>query len=325
MIGRRAFISGLLGGVLATPFSVRPQPTSKPPVLGVLVTDAAHNTSLPLLLQGLRDLGYIDGKNIVVEIRSADGKAERFPLLAKELVQLKPDVVYATGPAAIKAARGATTTISIVALDLESDPVEAGWARSLAHPAGNVTGLFLNLPSLTGKWLELITQVIPDARHVTILWDPSTGSAQLNAAKEVAQRLPIDLSIIKFRGATELESALPPELDTRSHAIVMLSSPAINVESKSIAALTTKHRLAAISPFREFADAGGLMSYGPKFDDFRGRAALFVDRIIKGANAGDVPIEQPTKFELVVNLKTAKALGVVIPQSVLVRADDIIE
>ena len=289
---RRTFIGTVAGGLLAVPRVADAQQAGKRPVVGVLITDARRSLTIPLLVQGLGDLGYVDGKNIVIEIRSAGGKPEAFRGLAAELVQLKVDVIFAAGPAAIRAASDATTAIPIVALDLETDPVQAGWVRSLARPGSNITGLFLDLPDLAGKWLELLREAVPGIRRVGLLWDSTTGSAQLIAAKAAAQRL---------------------------------SSPNIYQASKQIADFVVKNRVPAISPFRSFADAGGLMAYGPKFDDFRRRAALYVDKILKGAKPGDLPIEQPTTFELVINMKAAKALGLTIPQALLLRADEVIQ
>ena len=300
------------------------QQARKLPAVGVLFTDARNNISLPILVDGLRDLGYVDGKNIVIEIRSAGGKPEALPALAAELVQRHVDVLYATGPAAIKAARSATAVTPIVALDLESDPVQAGWARSIARPGGNITGLFLDLADLPGKWLQLLREAAPGIRQVGLAWDSTTGPGQLTAATAAAQGLGIELHVMEFRSAEDLGSALEGGVSAGSRAVVLLSSPLISVGSPQIAEFTVKHRLPAISPFRRFADAGGLMSYGPDFDNFRRRAAAYVDRILRGAKAGDLPIERPTKHELVLNAKTAKTFGLRIPQTLLVRADEVI-
>jgi len=297
----------------------------KLPVVGVLLTNMAGNVSFPILIKGLRELGYIDGKNIRIEVRSAGGKSDALPTLAIELVQLKVNVLYVTGPAAIRAARNATTAIPIVALDLETNPVEAGWAKTLARPGGNLTGLFLDLPGLAGKWLELLRQAVPGLRHVGLLWDSTTGPAQLIAAKAAAQRLGIEVQVMEIRAEDELDAALTTGIDGGSRAIVMLSSPLISTRSRQLADLVMKTRLPAISLFRTFAEDGGLMAYGPKFDDFRLRSASYVDKILRGAKPGDLPIERPTTFELVINLKTAKALGLTIPKSLLLRANEVIQ
>jgi putative ABC transport system substrate-binding protein len=325
VIDRRTFVSIVAGNLLAIARIARGQTPGKPPVLGVLVTDSGNNISLPILVQGLRDLGYVDGKNLVVAVRSAGGSPDALPARAAELVKLEVDVIYATGPAAIKAAMDATKSIPIVALDLETDPVKAGWARTLARPGGNLTGLFLDVPGLAAKWLELLKAAAPAVRSVALLWDSSTGTAQLDAAVAAAPGLELDLHVIEARNAVGLDAALSVGVGAGASAMVLLSSPLVSASSTQLANFVVKNRLPAISPFRRFADAGGLMSYGPDFDDFRGRSASYVDRILRGAKPAEMPIEQPTKFELAINLKSAKALGLTIPQSLLVRADALIK
>ena len=325
MIDRRTFIGTLAGSSLALSRIARGQAARKVPVVGVLIFDAVGSISLPILVKGLRDLGYVDGRNIVLAIRSAGGVPAAFAARAAELVELKVDVIYATGPAAIAAAKEATATIPIVALDLESDPVKAGWAGSLARPGGNLTGLFLDVPGLAAKWLELLNVAAPAVRRVGLVWDSSTGSAQLNAAKAAAPRFAFDLHVIEVRSANDLDAALSGGVRAGTRAMVMLSSPLISTSFTQLADFVVKNGLPAISPFRKFAATGGLMSYGPDFDDFRARSASYVDKILKGAKPGDLPIQQPTKFEFVINLKTAKTLGLSIPQSLLLRADEVIQ
>jgi putative ABC transport system substrate-binding protein len=208
---------------------------------------------------------------------------------------------------------------------LETDPVQAGWAQSLARPGGNITGLFLNLSILTGKWLELLRTAVPAIRRVGLLWDSTTGSAQLTAMKAAAQQFEIELQVLEIRNTGELDAALRAAVSGDSKAMAMLSSPIVRNSSKEIADFTVKNRLPAISAFRPFADFGGLMSYGPDLEEFFRRCATYVDKILKGAKPGDLPIEQPRKFELVINMKTAKALGLTIPQSLLLRADEVIQ
>jgi ABC-type uncharacterized transport system substrate-binding protein len=322
---RRAFIGVVAVGLLADTHVADGQTRGRLPVVGVLVTDIPNNLSLPILRQGLRDLGYIDGKNIVIAVRSADGTPDAFPARAAELVQLKVDVIFTTGPAATSAAKAATTTIPIVAIDLETDPVQAGWARNLGRPGGNITGLFLDFPSLAGKWLELLKEAAPAVRRIGLVWDSTTGSAQLIAAKAAALRFKLDPQVIGFRNADDLDAALIAGVSAGARAIVLLSSPLVSTNSSQLAEFVVTKGLPAISPFRRFADAGGLMSYGPDFDDFRLRSATYVDNILKGAKPSDLPIQQPTKFELVLNLKTARSLGLTIPQSLLQRADEVIQ
>ncbi|MEO8133901.1 MAG: ABC transporter substrate-binding protein [Betaproteobacteria bacterium] len=325
MIDRRTFVGTVAGGLLGAPFIADAQQAGKLPVVGVLVNNAAGSVTLDAFTKGLRDLGYVAGKNIIIDIRSADGKPGALPGLAADLVQRGVDTIFASGPAAIRAARDATAVTPIVAMDLETDPVEAGWVKSLARPGGNLTGLFLNLPGLAGKWLELLKAAAPGIRRVGLLWDSTTGSAQLAAAKSAAPAFAIDLQVMEVRRGEEIDAALRAGVGAGSRALVVLSSPAISNHQQRIADFALKNRLPAISPFRIFTDAGGLLAYGPDFNDMRRRAASYVDKILKGAKLGDLPIEQPTKYEMVINLKTAKALGLTIPQTLLLRADEVIQ
>jgi putative ABC transport system substrate-binding protein len=273
----------------------------------------------------LRALGYIEGQSIILEYRWAEGKVEALPSLAADLVRLNVDILYATGPQAMRAAIGASRTVPIVGDNLEDDPVESGFVASIGRPGGNVTGLFLNLPDLTGKWLQLIKEVVPTTRRVAILWDATTGPFQLHAVQRAAQSAMVELRVLEVRRPTEYTHVLNATMKDRPHALVQLSSPLIRHASPVVAAFTLKNRLPAISMFRSFAEAGGLMAYGPDLPAFFGRSASYVDKVLKGAKPADLPVEQPTKFELVINLKTAKALGLTIPPSILVRADQVIE
>jgi putative ABC transport system substrate-binding protein len=246
------------------------------------------------------------------------------PGLAAELVRMGVDVLYATGPAAVRAAFHATRTIAIVAFDLETDPVATGLVDSLNRPGGNLTGLFLDLPALAGKWLDLFHEVAPDRKSVHVLWDSTTGTAQLDALRAAAQRLDIRLTVMEIRSDADLDGAFARPLDGRREGLVVLSSPLASGNSRRIAEFTLRSRVPAISAFRAFADAGGLLSYGPNLLAFRRFAAAYVDKILRGARPAELPIQQPNTFEFVVNLKTATALGLVIPHSVLVRADDVL-
>jgi putative ABC transport system substrate-binding protein len=325
VMDRRTFIIGVAYVFVGSPHAARAQEARRLPVVGVLATTSTpQSASMVTFQQGLRNLGYVDGENIVVQLRSALGKPEVLPVIAAEIVHLKPDVLYAVGPAAVRAARDATATIPIVALDFETDPVQSGWVSSFARPGGNVTGLFVDLPGLAGKWLELLSQAVPGVRRVGLLWDSTAGPSQLVAAKAAAQGFAIDVQVLEVRTSDDLDVAFKAAASGSSKAIVMLSSPIVEFNSRHIAELTTKHRLPAISMFRLFTDSGGLMSYGPNLAEFRLRAAGYVDKILKGAKPADLPIEQPTKFEFVINLKTAKALELTIPQSLLLRADEVI-
>jgi putative tryptophan/tyrosine transport system substrate-binding protein len=320
-------VSLILAMALALAEEAKPQSSKKIPVVGVLHPGLPDPTfpSIAALRQGLRALGYIEGQNIILEFRWAEGKVEALPRLAADLVRLNVDILYATGPQAMGAAMGASRTVPIIGDNLEDDPVESGLAASLARPGGNVTGLFLNLPDLTGKWLQLIKEVVPATRQVAVLWDATTSPLQLRAVQKAAQSATVALRVVEVRRPTEYTDVLKAMMKDRPHALVQLSSPLIRHASPLVAEFTLKNRLPAISMFRLFAEAGGLMSYGPDLPAFFGRSASYVDKVLKGAKPADLPIEQPTKFELVINLKTAKALGLTIPPSVLVRADQVIE
>ena len=304
------------------------QTAQRLPVVGVLTanTDVRH-PSIGRMLRGLRELGYVEGKNFTLEFRSATGKPEALPAYAAELVTRKVDVIYAQGPAAVGAARTATRVIPIVALDFETDPVQAGWARSLARPGGNLTGTFLDNSALAGKWIELLRASAPGVRRMGLLWDSTTGSAQLLAAKAAAQGFGIETQVMEVRSAGDVETALGAGLRAHIGAIVVLSGPELSraETTKQIADFAVKHRLPAISLWRSFPNAGGLMSYGHDVEIFTPRGGVLIGKILNGANPGDLAIELPTKFELIINLKTAKALGITIPQALRLRADELIE
>ena len=317
----------LLLALLGAPPAAKAQPAKKIPVVGVLNSGSGpRSIAVDTTRQGLRALGYVEDQTIALDVRFARMKQEMLPGLAADLVRQKVDVILASGPAAIRAARDATSTTPIVAFDLESDPVHVGFARSLAHPGGNITGCFLDQADLTGKWLELIGEAVPGTRRIAVLRDPTTGPWQLAAIKAAAEKLRIELHVLEIRSSGELEHALETGVKGGSRALVQLSSPLFDSPlTKRIADFTAKHRLPAISLFRRFAEAGGLMAYGPNLPEYYKRPAVYIDKILKGAKPADLPIEQPTKFDFVINLKAAKALGLTLPQSLLLRADQVIE
>jgi putative ABC transport system substrate-binding protein len=296
-------------------------------VVGVLNSGAGpRSETVDIMRQSLRDLGYLEGQTLVFDVRFAGMNYETFPGLASDLVRRKADVILASGPVAIRAAKDATSAIPIVAFDLESDPVQAGFVRSLAQPGGNITGCFLDQPGLTGKWLELIRETIPATYRIAVLVDTKTGPWQLAAMKAVADKSRIELQVLPIRSAADLDRELEAGIKGGSRALVQLSSPLFDGSlAKRIADFAAKHRLPAISMFRRFTEFGGLMAYGPNQSEYRKRLAVFIDKILKGAKPADLPIEQPTKFEFVINLKTAKVLGVTIPPSLMARADQVIE
>ncbi len=308
------------------PLAADAQPARKIPVIGWLHPGTAGpNPAFDELRAGLRPSGYIEGETIRIEARWAEGKPEALPGLAQELVQQKVDIIVAVSSPAVRAAAAATRDLPIVAVDLETDPVASGLAVSLAKPGGNLTGLFLNHADLAGKWLQLVKEIVPGARRIAVLRDTNTGPYQIAAITAAAKTMAVSLQILDFRDAAGLQGALNAGLKDKPDALVQLGSPLINAASKATADFLATHRLPAISPFRAFADNGGLLSYGPNLSImFRGQA-VYISKILKGAKPGDLPIQQPTHFEFVVNMKTARALGIKLPQAVLVRADTVIE
>jgi putative ABC transport system substrate-binding protein len=325
---RRAFVAAAGMSLIAKSHAAAVPRIASIPVVGVLnESPDSRSRSVASFLQNLRGMGYIEGQNIIVEVRFVAGKAEAFPAFAAEFARRRVDVLVAIGPAALKAASAATTAIPIVALDLETDPVEGGYARSIAHPGGNITGLFLDLPGLTGKWLELTKEAAPAIQRVAILWDSATGPWQLAAAKAAAKKMNLDVQVLEVKAPGDFDAALAEAVKSGSRALVELSSPLVNLSALEtrVSTFTIKRRLPTISMFRSFAEAGGLMSYGPVIAEYYRRLAIYVDKILKGTKPADLPIEQPEKFELVINLKTAAALGLTLPQSLLGRADQVIQ
>jgi len=327
---RRDFIA-LVGAAAAWPVAANAQQAAKVPRLGLL---GAHLSASPHLAEafrrGLRDLGYVEGRNVVIEYRDAEGKPERLPALAAELVALKVDVIVTTGgtPAGL-AAKQATRILPIV-FAATSDPVRTGLVTSLARPDGNVTGLSLLAPELVGKCLEQLKQAVPEVSRVVVLWQPSAHGAAtdkdlLNGAEIAARALAVRLQFVEVRGPADFDRAFSDMTREHADALTVLGSVMFTNERRRLVDLAAKNRLPAVYPWREFVDAGGLMSYGADLGDLYRRAATYVDKILKGATPADLPVEQPTKFELVINLKTANAMGLVVPPTLLARADEVIE
>jgi putative ABC transport system substrate-binding protein len=271
-------------------------------------------------------LGYVEGRNISIESRSAEGKDDRLPALAADLVRSKVDVIVATSGAATRAVQQTTRTIPIV-MSLVNDPVGSGLVASLARPGGNVTGLTIMAPDLMAKRLELLKEVVPKVSRVALLQNPDNpaSAAQLREAEAAARALGVQPQTLEARNPQEIEGAFAAMIRERAGALLILSDAIFFTQRRQIAELAAKGRVPSIIGTRDYPDAGGLMAYGPNFLDLERRAATFVDRILKGAKPGDLPVEQPTKFDLVINLKTAKALGLTIPQWLLLRADHVIQ
>jgi putative ABC transport system substrate-binding protein len=303
------------------------QQVKKAPRIGFLgATDASANTArIEAFRQGLRELGYTEGENIVVEYRWAEGKAERLPELAAELVRLKVAIVVTAGPTATRPAKEATSTIPIV-MAFDNDPVGSGFVVSLARPGGNVTGLSAVFPELSGKRLELLKEVLPKLSRIVAFGTLSQpGTVQtLRETERAASALALKLQSLDIRNPGNIETAFQAARKGRADAILVLSSPVIFSRRTQIAELAVKNRLPAIFPQNEFVEDGGLMSYAPNYADLFRRAATYVDKILKGAKPAELPVEQPTKFEFVINLKAAKQIGLTIPPNVLARADKVI-
>jgi putative ABC transport system substrate-binding protein len=320
----------MAGGLLTTSLVAEAQQAAKVPRIGYLgPTLAANPHMIEAFLQGLRDLGYVEGRNVVIEYRSAEGNLERYRALVAELVALKVDVIFVPGTPAAVAAKQATRTLPIVFAGA-ADPVADGLVTSLARPGGNVTGLSGFSPELVGKRLELLKQAVPGVSRVAVLWQPGavpelTEKHLLKEADVAARALGVQLQIVEARGPADLDRAFSDMTRARAGALTVLGTPMFFTERRRLVDLAAKNRLPAVYGTRDSVDVGGLMAYGPNTADLVRRAATYVDKILKGAKPGDLPVEQPTKFELVINLKTAKALGLTIPQSVLGRADEVIQ
>jgi putative ABC transport system substrate-binding protein len=327
---RRAFIGTLAGGLLAAPLAVEAQQAAKVARIGYMspnLADWPHTHEA--FRQGLRDLGYVEGRNLVIEYRDAEGKLERLPALAAELVALKVDVIVAPNTVAALAAKQVTRTLPVV-FAVATDPVASGLVASLARPGGNVTGLSILAPELVGKCLELLKLAVPGVSRVAVLWQPGvlgerTDKDMLKEAEVAARALGVQLQFLEVRGPEDFDRAFSGMTGARASALTVLPGSMFVSERRRLVDLAAKNRLPAVYPWREFVDAGGLMAYGPHLADLFQRAATYVDKILKGAKTGDLPVEQPIKFELIINLKTAKALGLTIPPSVLGRADEVIQ
>jgi putative ABC transport system substrate-binding protein len=329
-IRRRDFIALLSGVAAAGPLGARAQRLAGYRI-GHLALAAPTDIPPPppanwnAFVQGLREAGYIEGRNIAFEHRSAQRQPELFPKLALELATLKVDVIFARGTWALAAAKSATKTIPIVGIDLEIDPVEAGLVESIARPGGNVTGLFLDLSELSGKHLQILKEIIPATSRVAVLGDPDINAPQIRELERVAHSLSMQTQVVAMRNATDLDGNLDTAVKWHADALIVLSNPLNLAYRTRMAEIAANARLPTIYLYRAHVTAGGLLSYGPDLPDMFRRCGGYAGRILGGVRPADLPIERPARFELVVNLKTAKALGITIPEIVLVRADEVIE
>ncbi len=316
-------MAGMSGAVVGLPAAAQ----SAMPEVGFLHpgSSAAGTLRLAAVNEGLRSRGFVEGKNVSVLSRFADfdpGKVEAF---AAELVERKVSVLMAVGPQAVFAVRKLTNTIPIVAQDLESDPVKSGLVERLSHPGGNVTGMFFDFPDFSTKWLELLGEVLPGLAKIGLLWDPRTGTVQLEAVTAAARDRKLTLETLKVSSPTEMDAAFQAAVDAKAQAVLALSSPIFGTIPKQVADAALSHRMPTITLFPEYAEAGGLMAYGTSLPDLFRQVGEMAGKVLAGTKPADLPVERPSRFELVVNLKTAAALGITVPQVVQLRADRLIE
>ncbi len=288
--------------------------------VGILTND---QTDFLFFYQMLGEHGWVEGKNVIFEVRDPGVDPTRMAEPAAELVRLKVDVLFPIGPPSVRAAFAATQDIPIVAHDLETDPVAAGYARSYSRPGRNLTGLFLDSPDLAGKWLELLKAMVPHLSRVVVLWDATSGPVPLAAVRNAAPALGIKLQVLEIHTPADIDKA-PSAFGGRAQAIIALPSPMMYTQNEHLAKLAAKHRLPGPSMFVPFADAGGLLAYGPNMAATFEQCAVLLAKVLGGAKPGDLPIERPTKFEFVLNVKTARNLHLTVPDTVLLRADRLI-
>jgi len=323
---RRAFLGTLAGSLLAAPLAAEAQQRGKVYQVGIL--SSANPRSAPIFQafeQRLRELGYVEGQNVTIEFRNAEGQLDRLPGLALDLVRLSVNAIVSASPAGTSAATKATTSIPVVMLAVNYDPIALGYITSLSRPGANVTGLYFQHRELTAKRFGLFKELLPTVRRVAIVWDSQTVD-QLGEVEGANRRVGLKLQRLELRNPPyDFENVFRVAMRSGSEAIFVLESASIFRDATKIAQLALKDRLPASFAFREYVETGGLISYGVNFLDMWRRAAEYADKVLKGAKPGDLPVEQPTKFELVINLKTAKALGLTIPPSLLTRADEIIQ
>jgi len=328
-MGRRAFVGAVAGALLALPLTIEAQQAGKVPRIGYLVQNSAETSQRThaALREGLRERGWVEGQNIVIEVRYADGKIDRLPALVSELIRLKVDIIVTTSSGTTWAAKNATQSIPIV-MAASANALGEGLVTSLAHPGENITGMtFLAGPEIAGKQLQLLKEVAPAASSVAVLTNP-TNRSHAAFAKEVkvaARSLGAQVQVLEAPSPDQLDNAFAAMTKEHAAALLVLTDSMFVGQQQRVANLAARSRVPALYSQREFVDAGGLVSYGPSLVDMFRRAATHVDKILKGAKPGDIPVEQPTKFELVINIKAAKALGITIPKDMLLRADEVIK
>ena len=329
MIDRRTFIGAFAGGLVIAHFAAEAQQAGKVPRIGYLVQNSAE-TARPYVAafrEGLRERGWVEGKNIAIETRFADGKLDRLPALIAELIDLKVDVIVTTSSGTTWAAKDATKLIPIL-MAASANALGEGLIASLARPGGNITGMtFLAGPEIAGKQLQILKEVAPAASRVAVLSNPTNRAhaAFVRELRVAARSLGVQLQVLEAKNPDQFDTAFAAMTKEHAAALLVLTDSLFVGQHQRLADLAARNRLPALYSQKEFVDAGGLVSYGPNLVDMYRRAATLVDKILRGAKPGDIPVEQPTKFELVINLKTAKALGLKIPQPLLLSADEVIE
>jgi putative ABC transport system substrate-binding protein len=322
---RRTFLGMIAGGLLAAPLAARAQSATKIPRVGVLLFGTPDtDPSLKSFRAGLRDLGHVEGKTIALEFHYAGGKPERLPDLARDLVGTKPDVIFALGGDVAPFVRTATTTIPIV-VAVSNDPVQSGLVATLARPGGNLTGVTFVSSDLAAKRMQLLKEIVPAISRVGVLWNPDHIDPEYRETQGAGLALGVAVHSLEVRGPSDLDRAFRAAAGARVEAIVVVSSRLLLVNQQPIMEMATRHRLVLVGGMGAWPQAGALFSYGPDLDVLVRQAATDVDKVLKGARPGDIPIVQPTKFELIINRKTAKTLGLTIPPSLLQRADQVIE
>ena len=323
MIRRRAVLAALSGFVVLP--ATRAEGATPSGKIGYLhpVTVSPSHPTLNILRRAWLGLGYVEGDTVL--LRSANRDPLRLQALVAELISQGAAVLIVVGADAVKAARRATSATPIVAIDLETDPVRAGLAASFSRPGGNVTGLFLDLPSLAGKWIELLRELAPNVERIAFAWDPAAGRDQLDIALAVAAGMNIEAAVLEAETFGNFDAAFRSLARDKRTGIIQLTSPGFATVATEFAAAAQRHNLPTVAFLKNYAKAGLLMTYGPSQEDYFQRAVVIADKILKGEQAGEIPLEQPTKFELAINLKTAAALGLTIPLSILLRADEVIE
>jgi putative tryptophan/tyrosine transport system substrate-binding protein len=324
---RRQFLC-LVGGVAGTwPLAVCAQQTARVPKVGFLYpgVTAVASTRIAALRGGLHSIGYADADRVEFLTRASEGDPTKLAPLAADLVERKVDVIVPVSPLAVRAAQSATSVTPIVASDLESDPVGSGFVATLAHPGGNITGVFSDFPEFGMKWLELLKEAIPTLSSTVVLWDPNTGSVQLDAVRAAGHILNVKLEVIEIRAIAEVEHGFQTASTRRPDAIIILSSPVFGTNPKFIAELALAQHVPIATLFPDIAQAGGFMAYGPSLLGTFRQAGTMVGKVLQGYRPADLPVKRPTKFEMIINLKTAKVLGLAVPQTLLVAADEVIE